>query len=229
MKYKKLIISILILTSTHAFAGNWRVNNGWCQTMSDDGQVLIMLKQGQIGVMGRSQGCPNGEQILMGSNIGINGNLIRTSQMCNAQTAYRAIEVEGGQDPAAAKAAILSIAGREGSTVQVFGTSMRFTRGDMLHICPKYVPALANTSSHSSGSKPGKINKSSVLAMAKQAYIKENGEEGIEDADFTSYEINGNKVKFEVFNAGFKTYYNVIVTVGQDGNAVNAKVEYKGR
>lgn len=229
MKYKELIISTLILTSTHAFAGNWRVNNGWCQTMSDDGQVLIMLKQGKIGIAGRAQGCPNGEQILLGSNIGINGNLIRTSQMCNAQTNYVPIESESGQDPEAAKAAILSIADREESTVQVFGTSMRFTRGNMLQVCPKFVPALANTSSHSSGSKPGEINKSSVLAMAKRAYIKENGEEGIEDADFTSYEINGNKVTFEVFNAGFKTYDKVIVTVGQDGNAVNAKVEYKGR
>lgn len=229
MKYKKLIISTLILTSTHAFAGNWRVNNGWCQTMSDDGQVLIMLKQGQISVMGRSQGCPNGEQILMGSNIGINGNLIRTSQVCNAQTAYRAIEVEGGQDPAAAKAAILSIAGREGSTVQVFGSSMRFTRGDMLQVCPKFVPALVNMPSGPSVGKPAQINKSSVLSMAKKAYTKEYGDEGTESADFSNYQIKGNKVIFEVFNAGFKTYDNIFVTVGPDGTAVSATVEYKGQ
>lgn len=173
MKYKNLIISTLILVSTHAFAGNWRVNNGWCQTMSDDGQVLVMLKQGQISIAARSQGCPNGQQMLLGSNIAINGNLIRTSQMCNSQTAYRAIEVEGAQDSAAAKTAILSIAGREGSTVQVFGSSMRFTRGDMLQVCPKFVPALANMPSGPSVSKPAQINKASVLSMAKKAYIKE--------------------------------------------------------
>lgn len=229
MKYKKLIISALLLASTQAVAGNWRVQNGWCQTVSDDGQVSVMLKQGQIGIAGRAQGCPNGEQVLLGSNIGINGNLIRTSQMCNAQTNYIPFEAEAGQDPEAAKAAILSIAGREESTVQVFGASMRFTRGNMLQVCPKIVPALANMPSDPSVSKPAQINKGSVLSMAKKAYTKEYGDEGIESADFSNYEIKGNKVIFEVFNTGFKTYDNVIVTVGPDGNAMSAKVEYKGK
>ena len=39
-----------------------------------------------IGIFGQLQGCPNGQQELMGSRISINGNLIPTSQMCNQQT-----------------------------------------------------------------------------------------------------------------------------------------------
>lgn len=35
----------------------------------------------------------------LGSRISINGNLIPTSQMCNQQTGFRAVEVEIGQAP----------------------------------------------------------------------------------------------------------------------------------
>ena len=38
--------------------------NGWCQTMTEDGQALVMLKNGTIGITGLMQGCPNGVQTL---------------------------------------------------------------------------------------------------------------------------------------------------------------------
>ena len=67
--------------------------------MTEDGQALVMLKNGTIGITGLMQGCPNGVQTLLGSRISINGNLIPTSQMCNQQTGFRAVEVEIGQAP----------------------------------------------------------------------------------------------------------------------------------
>ncbi|TEV26686.1 hypothetical protein E2132_27835, partial [Escherichia coli] len=41
--------------SFSASAGNWAVKNGWCQTMTEDGQALVMLKNGTIGITGLMQ------------------------------------------------------------------------------------------------------------------------------------------------------------------------------
>ncbi|MGT6232788.1 hypothetical protein ACRW6G_29125, partial [Escherichia coli] len=91
---------------------------GWCQTMTEDGQALVMLKNGTIGITGLMQGCPNGVQTLLGNRISINGNLIPTSQMCNQQTGFRAVEVEVGQAPEMVKKAVHSIAERDVSVLQ---------------------------------------------------------------------------------------------------------------
>ncbi|MBB7910902.1 hypothetical protein HEL64_025135, partial [Escherichia coli] len=63
----------------------------------------------------------------------------------------------------------------------------------------------------------------------RQAYSREYDEETTETADFDSYEIKGNKVEFEVFNPGYRTYDKVTVTVGADGNATDASVEFIGK
>ncbi|ENZ7985815.1 TPA: hypothetical protein NPO36_004934 [Klebsiella pneumoniae] len=229
MKTRTIIALFLSAASVSAQAGNWMVKNGWCQTMTEDGQVLVMLKKDTIGIFGQLQGCPSGQQELMGSRISINGNLIPTSQMCNQQTGYKAVEIEGGQAPAAAKKAIESIAAQDISSVQVFGTQMKFTRGDMLQVCPKYVSALAGASAEVTGNKPLKVNKGSVMKAARQAYTKEYDRETADAADFGSYEVKGNTVVYEVYNAAYRTYDKIVVTVGSDGNATGAKVEYMGQ
>ena len=121
MKIQTAIAIVLSAASVSAQAGNWAVKNGWCQTMTDNGQALVMLKNDTIGIFGQLQGCPNGPQELMGSRISVNGNMVPTSQMCNQQTGFKAVEVEGGQATTAAKKAIVSIASQEVSTLQVFG------------------------------------------------------------------------------------------------------------
>ncbi|EGT5208828.1 TPA: hypothetical protein ACY3LZ_002110 [Citrobacter freundii] len=225
MKIQAAIALILSAASLSAEAGNWAVKNGWCQTMTDNGQALVMLKNNTLSVFGQLQGCPNGPQELMGSRISVNGNLVPTSQLCNQQTGFKAVEVEGGQATTAAKKAIVSIAGQETSTVQVFGAQLTFTRGDMMTVCPKYVPALASATE----ANVPQINKGSVMKAAKQAYTKEYDSETAEAADFGSYEVKGNTVVFEVYNAGYRTYDKVVVNIGADGKATSAKVEYMGK
>lgn len=225
MKIQTVIAIVLSAASVSAQAGNWSVKNGWCQTMTENGQALVMLKNDTISIFGQLQGCPNGPQELMGSRIGVNGNLVPTSQVCSQQTGFKAIEVEGGQATAAAKKAIASISGQEVSTLQVFGGQLTFTRGDMMSVCPKYVSALPTNA----GSNAPEINKGSVMKAAKQAYIKEYDSETAADADFGSYVVKGNIVVFEVYNAGYRTYDKVVVAVGADGKATGAKVEYMGR
>ncbi|MCE7545747.1 hypothetical protein LZV53_14405 [Klebsiella michiganensis] len=225
MKIQAAIALILSAASLSAEAGNWAVKNGWCQTMTNNGQALVMLKNNTLSVFGQLQGCPNGPQELMGSRISVNGNLVPTSQLCNQQTGFKAVEVEGGQATAAALKAIASIAGQETSTVQVFGAQLTFTRGDMMRVCPKYVPALATMAE----SSVPQIKKGSVMKAAKLAYTKEYDSETAEAADFGSYEVKGNTVVFEVYNAGYRTYDKVVVSVGADGKATGAKVESMGQ
>lgn len=44
MKIQTAIALVLSAASVSAQAGNWAVKNGWCQTMTDNGQALVMLK-----------------------------------------------------------------------------------------------------------------------------------------------------------------------------------------
>lgn len=92
-------------------------------------------------------------------------------------------------------------------------------------VCPKYVPALASATE----ANVPQINKGSVMKAAKQAYTKEYDSETAEAADFGSYEVKGNTVVFEVYNAGYRTYDKVVVNIGADGKATSAKVEYMGK
>lgn len=121
------------------------------------------------------------------------------------------------------KKAVHSIAERDVSVLQAFGVRMEFTRGDMLKVCPKFVTSLAGFSPKQTTT----INKDSVL-QAPGSIRREYDEETTETADFGSYEVKGNKVEFEVFNPEDRAYDKVTVTVGADGNATSASVEFIG-
>ncbi|MCS5960646.1 hypothetical protein LNP74_16670 [Klebsiella pneumoniae subsp. pneumoniae] len=45
MKIQTVIALVLSAISVSAQAGNWAVKNGWCQTLTDNGQALVMLKK----------------------------------------------------------------------------------------------------------------------------------------------------------------------------------------
>ena len=49
MNTRALFPLLFTVASFSASAGNWAVKNGWCQTMTEDGQALVMLKNGTIG------------------------------------------------------------------------------------------------------------------------------------------------------------------------------------
>jgi hypothetical protein len=66
------------------------------------------------------------------------------------------------------------------------------------------------------------------MKAAKEAYTKEYDRDTAEAADFGSYKVEGNTVVFEVYNAGYRTYDKVVATVGADGKATGARVEYMG-
>ncbi|CTV18448.1 Uncharacterised protein [Escherichia coli] len=52
MNTRALFPLLFTVASFSASAGNWAVKNGWCQTMTEDGQALVMLKNGTIGITG---------------------------------------------------------------------------------------------------------------------------------------------------------------------------------
>ncbi|MDN0651481.1 hypothetical protein FCX76_25915, partial [Escherichia coli] len=43
MNTRALFPLLFTVASFSASAGNWAVKNGWCQTMTEDGQALVML------------------------------------------------------------------------------------------------------------------------------------------------------------------------------------------
>lgn len=45
MNTRILFPLLFTVASFSASAGNWAVKNGWCQTMTEDGQALVMLKK----------------------------------------------------------------------------------------------------------------------------------------------------------------------------------------
>lgn len=45
MNTRALFPLLFTVASFSASAGNWAVKNGWCQTMTEDGQALVMLKK----------------------------------------------------------------------------------------------------------------------------------------------------------------------------------------
>ncbi|MDO2182535.1 hypothetical protein Q2446_27395, partial [Escherichia coli] len=92
MNTRALFPLLFTVASFSASAGNWAVKNGWCQTMTEDGQALVMLKNGTIGITGLLQGGTNGVQKHLGNRISITGIMIPTSYMCNQQTGFRAVE-----------------------------------------------------------------------------------------------------------------------------------------
>ncbi len=102
--------------------------NGWCQTMTEDGQALVMLKR-HYWYLRPVQGCPNGQQELMGSRISINGWSPPLRCVINRQ-AIKLLKNRRRTGTRRSRA-IESIAAQDNSSVQVFGT-VKFTRGDML-------------------------------------------------------------------------------------------------
>ncbi|MBE0982804.1 hypothetical protein IH765_06055, partial [Escherichia coli] len=55
MNTRTLFPLLFTVASFSASASNWAVKNGWCQTMTEDGQALVMLKNGTIGITGLMQ------------------------------------------------------------------------------------------------------------------------------------------------------------------------------
>lgn len=58
MKIQTVIALVLSAISVSAQAGNWAVKNGWCQTLTDNGQVLVMLKNNTIGILVSCRAAP---------------------------------------------------------------------------------------------------------------------------------------------------------------------------
>lgn len=48
MNTRALFPLLFTVASFSASAGNWAVKNGWRQTMTEDGQALVMLKMARL-------------------------------------------------------------------------------------------------------------------------------------------------------------------------------------
>lgn len=58
MNTRALFPLLFTVASFSASGKRWAVKNGWCQTMTEDGQALVMLKNGTIGILRPDAGMP---------------------------------------------------------------------------------------------------------------------------------------------------------------------------
>ena len=184
-------------------------------------RALVMLKNGTIGITGLMQGCPNGVQTLRAavSVLTVTWSPHPKNVISRRDSGLLRWKSDRRRKWSKSRS---SIAERDVSVLQAFGVRMEFTRGDMLKVCPKFVTSLAGFSRKQTTT----INKDSVLQAARQAYARNMTRKTTETADFGSYEVKGNKVEFEVFNPEDRAYDKATVTVGADGNATGASVEF---
>ncbi len=106
--------------------------------MTEDGQALVMLKNGTIGITGLMMGCPNGVQTPPGSRISINGKPDPTSQNVISRRDSGLLRWKSDR-----RWKPLSHKGVHGPFYRhLCRNGIQLFRGDMLKVCPKFVTSL---------------------------------------------------------------------------------------
>ena len=149
-----------------------------------------------------------------------------TSQMCNQQTGFRAVEVKSDRRRKWSKSR--SLIGR--------AWCVRFTgilvyewnspAGDMLKVCPKFVTSLAGFSPKQTTT----INKDSVLQAARQAYAGNMTRKQQKPRFWLLRSKRQIRLSLNYSILEDRAYDKVTVTVECfDGNATSASVEFIGK
>lgn len=231
---RKTILAVVALSALSFNATAWQINNGWCQQVSDDGQVKVMVKAERASIYGNI-GC-NSSYFGIGESFGINGDAYASVGTCNQQTGHKPISV--ANSPQAATAVAQAIASREQSSVQAFGGSMPISRNNFVEVCSAVIPSLAKVEHVGSYTRARDVDMNSVLSAAKAKYLSTYDADTLDSADFetvteTSPVVQGNEslrvFQYEVSNPPYRQYDYVVVYVNAAGKVVNTQIDYQGR
>ena len=231
---RKTILAVVALSALSFNAAAWQMHNGWCRQLSDDGQVLVMVKANRAAIFGQ-KGCQE-SYFGKGENFGVNGDVFASVGTCNQQTGHNPISVADNAQSASAVAH--SIAGREQGVIQAFGGSMPISRNDFVEVCSAVIPSLAKVEHVGSYTRARDVDMNSVLSAAKAKYLSTYDADTLESADFetvteTSPVVQGNEslrvFQYEVSNPPYRQYDYVVVYVNAAGKVVNTQIDYQGR
>lgn len=228
---RKSIYAAFVLGAMSFNATAWQMHNGWCQQLSDDGQVMVMVKAERAAIFGQ-KGC-NDSYFGNGEAIGLNDAAYPSMGTCNQSTGHKPISV--ANSPAAAGAIANSIANQERSVVKVFGGSMYVTRGNFVEVCSSVSPTLALQKAQTRGED---TNMGAVVNAAKKEYAAVYGADTLDSADFnTVRELRGETLgsepvrvfQYEVSNPPYRKYDYVAVFINNAGKVLDTVVSETSR
>jgi len=128
-----LLATVLGLTTFHASAA-WTVNGTFCQSYSDNGQVLLRVRPATIGMIENQPQCNGrGAFELTGSNFGVNDTAYPSSVMCNRQSQYQAVQTTVATSDI--QTIINTLKANKQITINTFGSVFTFNTADFSRAC----------------------------------------------------------------------------------------------
>lgn len=128
-----LLATVLGLTTFHASAA-WIVNGTFCQSYSDNGQVLLRVKPATIGMIENQPQCNGrGAFELTGSNFSVSDAVYPSSVMCNNQSQYRAVQTTVATRDI--QNIINTLKANKQVTINTFGSAFTFNTADFSRAC----------------------------------------------------------------------------------------------
>jgi hypothetical protein len=130
---KTLLAVVLSMAAFNASAA-WTVNGTFCQSYSDDGQVLLRVKPSTIGINENKPQCGGrGTTELAGSNFRINNTSYPSSVMCNSQSRYQAVQTTVATRDI--QSVINALKENKKVNMSTFGSSFTFSTADFASAC----------------------------------------------------------------------------------------------
>ena len=130
---KTLLAVVLSMAAFNASAA-WTVNGTFCQSYSDDGQVLLRVKPSTIGIIENKPQCGGrGTTELAGSNFRINNTSYPSSVMCNSQSRYQAVQTTVATRDI--QSVINALKENKKVSMSTFGSSFTFSTADFASAC----------------------------------------------------------------------------------------------
>lgn len=135
---KTTMLTVMLGASTFNVSAAWQVSGTFCQSYTDDGQILVRVKPSVIGLIEQQPQCNGrGSTELSGSNFGVNNSTYPSSVMCNAQSNYHAAQSTNATKDIQAVISML----RENQSVSIntFGTRTELNTTDFAQACSSII------------------------------------------------------------------------------------------
>lgn len=130
---KTLLAFVFSMAAFNASAA-WTVNGTFCQSYSDDGQILLRVKPSTIGIIENKPQCGGrGTTELAGSNFRINNTSYPSSVMCNSHSQYQAVQTTVATSDI--QSAIKALKENKKVSMSTFGFSSTFSTADFASVC----------------------------------------------------------------------------------------------
>ncbi|EML5873525.1 hypothetical protein RFE93_004960 [Klebsiella pneumoniae] len=165
--HQKTLLAVVLSMAAFNASAAWTVNGTFCQSYSDDGQVLLRVKPSTIGIIENKPQCGGrGTTELTGSNFRINNTSYPSSVMCNSQSQYQSVQTTVATSDI--QSVINSLKENKKANMSTFGSSFTFSTSDFASVCGSVINLKVTDFDPQSEYKQG---------MAKMGYKQgENGQ-----------------------------------------------------